>query len=91
MAEVTGRLRRRIERDFPEPGSADEVTCLVGEASDSERIQSAIVFRASGDIARLRDAVALTAADWRDTLVGAGLADDDWSDKLDAALGTSTG
>jgi hypothetical protein len=87
MAEVTDRLRRRIERDFPEPGSADEIARIVSKASDSERIQAAIVLRASGDIVRLRDAVRLTATDWRDTLVGAGLPDDDWAETLDSALG----
>ena len=91
MGNVTSRVRRRIERDYPEPGSADEIARIVGEASDSGRVQAAIVMLATGDVGRLCDAVALTATDWRDALVGAGLSDDDWSEKLDSDLGPSTG
>jgi hypothetical protein len=90
VARMTGRLRKRIEGDFPEPGSADQIVRIVSAAADSERVQAAIVLRASGDLGRLRDAVALTGRDWRDTLVGAGLAEDDWPEKLDAALGPAT-
>jgi hypothetical protein len=84
---MTERLRKRIERDFSGSGSADEIVRIVSEAAASERVQAAILLRASGDLRRLRDAVAVTGRDWRDTLVGAGLADDDWPEKLDAALG----
>jgi hypothetical protein len=34
VAEVSSRLRRRIELGFPEPESAEEVLRLVSEASD---------------------------------------------------------
>jgi hypothetical protein len=40
-----------------------------------------------GDPARIRDAHELALADWRDVLVRAGLADEDWPQKLDAQLG----
>jgi hypothetical protein len=91
MARVTDRVRKRVEHDFPAPGSADEVARIVTEAADTERVQAAIVFWAAGDLGRLRDAVALTAQDWRDTLVRAGLADDDWTATLDAVLGPLKG
>jgi hypothetical protein len=87
MGDVSERLQRRIARDFSEPGSAAEVSRLVGEASDSERVQAAIVFVASGDLGRLRNAIALAQADWRDVLVAGELADDDWRQRLFALLG----
>ena len=43
-----------------------------------------------GDISRLQDAMALDQVDWRDVLVRAGLADDDWSSRLDTELGPAT-
>jgi hypothetical protein len=52
--------------------------------------RAAIVLWSGGDLARLSDAVALAAADWRDVLMRADLADGDWSLRLDAELGTTT-
>jgi hypothetical protein len=90
MPEVTARLRRRIERDFPDPGSAPEIARMVAEASEDERIQAAIVLGARGDLDRLRDSADLTGIDWRDVLVGGGLADEDWRECLDRVLGPAT-
>jgi len=87
VADVSARLRTRIERDFPEPGSAQEIVRILGEASDSERVQAAIVLSARGEIARLRSSVILTGQDWRDTLVGGGLGGPDWRQRLDIELG----
>jgi hypothetical protein len=87
MAIVSERLRRRIERDFPEPGSAAAVLDLVGAVSESERVQAAVVVWGSGDLARLRDVCDLAGQDWRDVLVRAGLADEDWPLRLGAELG----
>jgi hypothetical protein len=56
---VSDRLQKRIEHDFPEAGSACEVIRLVGAAAESERVQAAIVFVASGQLGRLNDAIAL--------------------------------
>jgi len=84
---MTSRLRRRIESDFPEPGSADEVVRLVSEASDSERVQAAIVLWARGDLPRIRSSVELAKSDRRDVLVRGDLADEDWPDMLEAELG----
>lgn len=85
---MTPRLRRRVDLDFPSPGSRSEVARIVAETTDSERAQSAIVLYAAGDLERLRYAVRLTIADWRDVLVSAGLADNDWREKLDGELGS---
>jgi hypothetical protein len=87
MIGPTSRLLRRIRTDFPDAGSAEEIALLVSEAHDSERVQAAIVLCGQGDLARIRDAQALATQDWRDVLVRAELADDDWRDKLDAQLG----
>lgn len=84
---MSGRLRTRIELDFPEAGSAQEIVRIIGEASDSERVQAAIALSARGEIARLRYSVILTGQDWRDTLVGGGLDSPDWQERLDTELG----
>jgi len=100
MADCQSRLERRIRRDFPEPGSAGSVLEQLGELPRragyddemlaSERVQAAIVLVAAGDIGRLRRAIDLAAADWRDVLVAAGLADQDWPVKLERQLGPYT-
>lgn len=87
MAVVSERVRRRIERDFRDPGSAAVVIELVGAASESERVQAAVVVCGRGDLDRLRGARDLAERDWRDVLVGAGLADEDWPSHLDVELG----
>lgn len=99
MAEQI-RLERRIRRDFPEPGSAQEILRTLSElATDpeigeydksyyaSERVQTAIILMADGKIHRFRQAVALAWKDWRDALVAGGLAHDDWPARLDEELG----
>jgi hypothetical protein len=87
MTRPTSRLVRRIRTDFPDTGSAEEIARLVSEAHDSERVQAAIVLCGRGDLARVREAQAIATQDWRDVLVRAELADDDWREKLDAQLG----
>jgi hypothetical protein len=94
MADTQSRLERRIRRDFPEPGSAHGVLQLLAglprTAGYDERVQAAIVLLADRDIGRLHRALDLAAKDWRDLLVAAGLADEDWPDKLDRELGPDT-
>jgi hypothetical protein len=87
MPLASVRLRRRIARDFPDPGTAREIESLVGEAGDDERVQAAVVIWGRGDLDRIRNAQELALQDWRDVLVRAGLAEDDWRLKLDAELG----
>jgi hypothetical protein len=89
MAIVSERLRRRIARDFPAPGSAAPVVELIGAVSESERVQAAVVLWASGDLVRLREACDLVAQDWRDMLVRSALADENWRERLDTELGRS--
>jgi hypothetical protein len=87
MPGISDRLHRRIERDFPAPGSAAPVAEMVAAAGESERIQAAVVIWARGHQDRLRNACQLASLDWRDLLVRAGLADEDWPSRLDTELG----
>lgn len=84
---MTERLSARVRRDFPEPGSAPEILRLLAEVSDSERVQAAIVFTASGNMEWLRAELARARTDWRDVLVNGGLANEGWPAILDKELG----
>lgn len=57
MRTVSARLQRRIARDFPSPGSAEEVIRALAGVSDSDRVQAAILFAANGRFARPNHAV----------------------------------
>jgi hypothetical protein len=97
MTDTTRRLERRIQRDFPQPGSAAGVLHLLADLPHqagyhegiltSERLQAAIILAARGSVARLRQMLDLAAADSRDVLVAGGLADDGWQRRLDIELG----
>jgi hypothetical protein len=82
------RLVRRIRRDFGR-GTDDEVigrlTALAPDDS-SERIQAALVLGASGKWHGFEQQLRRLEADWRDVLVVGGLAGEDWSARLAAAL-----
>ncbi len=88
MPPPTARLRRRIERDFPEHGRSAEVVRLLGQWSpdgwnvDVERVQAAILILAGGRINGVLDAIEDARADWRDVLIAADLARDDWPDRI---------
>lgn len=103
MATGETRLHRRIRRDFPEPGSAEEIMRLLAEVPRrtgsetprsetlrSERVQAAIILLAQGNVHRFRHAATSATEDWRDVLVAAGLAHDDWPAVLDRELGPVT-
>ena len=70
---------------MPQRGGYDE------DILASERVQAAIVLVAGGEIGRLRQMLDLATADWRDLLVAAGLAHDDWPQRLTAELGELPG
>jgi hypothetical protein len=89
MAGMTKRLRAQVSRDFPGPGSAEEIIRLVEGAAQEERIQAAIVLAASGGVEAIRSGVGLARLDWRNVLVSGGLANEDWPSVLDSVLGPS--
>jgi hypothetical protein len=78
MTTVSDRLQRRVARDFPQPGSSEEVVRLLAEASDCERVQAAIIFAANGDLREFKREAELALVDWRDVLMNGDLAHDDW-------------
>jgi hypothetical protein len=59
---MTKRLRARASRDFPDPGSAEEIVRLVEAAADDERIQAAIVLAAVGDVKAIRSRAKVLAS-----------------------------
>jgi len=86
---LTPRLRARIRQDFA--ADTERAVALlesaVSDNQDRERVLAAIVFAAHGDLQRLHDAVELSHVDWRDVLVGGGLGNVDWRQRMDAELG----
>jgi hypothetical protein len=84
----TARLARRVHADFG--ADAELVLAVLAELPDyagSERVQAAIVKWAGGDLGRLDRQLREARIDWRDVLVTAGLAHEDWRERLDEYLG----
>lgn len=82
------RLARRVQADFGADSELvlAELAELPGYAS-SERVQAAIVRLARGDLGLLDRQLREARIDWRDVLVPAGLAHEDWPEQLDTYLG----
>ncbi len=85
--KVRDEVWREIIRAFG--ADAGPIMAMEIEAADIplgsesvDRIHMAVVYGAAGDVHRFRELVELSAVDWRDTLVTAGLAGDDWRDVL---------
>lgn len=92
--EVSPRLTRWISREFPE-GRSERVLIELRElpegaigGQDVERIQASLVIRARGDCYAFEQRLELLKSDWRDSLVGAGLGNEDRRSRLDDVLGT---
>ncbi len=86
-------LRRRVSSDFS-PVDAQVVLSALGalelpfdRRQVGGRYLAAIVIISHGDPARFQAQVELARSDPRDILVTAGLADDDWPDRLSEAFG----
>ncbi|MET7568870.1 hypothetical protein ABZT04_10230 [Streptomyces sp. NPDC005492] len=91
---ISARLHRRIRQDFPDAevarGIVGALRILAVELEDSrqsaERLQTAAVLIAAGDVERFRRAIRLARTDWRDLLMAGGLGDD-FERVLDEELG----
>ena len=92
---INARLHSRIRRDFADAdvarGIVGALRVLAVELEDSlqsaERLQTAAVVFAAGDVERFRSAVRLAREDWRDLLMEGGLGHEDWPRVLDEELG----
>lgn len=91
---ISARLHKRIHRDFPDPGAAKGIegalrvlaTELERSHEDPERLLTAALVIADGDVNRFRSAIRLARTDWRDLLVAGGLGHADWPQVLDEEL-----
>jgi hypothetical protein len=75
---------KEIQRSFA-AGDREYVTAKLastglpmGAVAPPPRVHAAILILANGERARFDDALAVACADWRDTLVAAGLANQNW-------------
>ena len=89
-SNVSGRVADRVERDFRT--HAPEVVRRLEDlelrfSPEFERVHVAVLLCAKGNLRELDHAMALATLDWRDLLINAGLADEDWSNRLEAELG----
>lgn len=91
--EVSQRLTRWIDSQFP-AGSAERVLEELRDlpdgvlgGQDPERIQASLLIKAGGDWYAFQQRLRLAESDWRDSLVGAGLGNEDWRSRLDDVLG----
>ena len=76
-------VRKQAHRFFGSPQADDVIAALdttdlsLGLMS-ADRVHLAILLLSRGDTQRFREVLSQARQDWRDTLVAAGLADDDW-------------
>ncbi len=88
--EPTPRLVRRVEHDFG--ADAELVLAALADISDvpgvNERVLAAVVKLADGDLSRLDRQLQEVRIDWRDVLVAAGFAHEDWPARVDDYLGS---
>jgi len=90
--EPTARLSRRVHEDFA-GDDAELVMSLLRDLAGmpgpavGERVQAAVVKLSLGDLSRLDAQLAEVRMDWRDVLVAAGFAGEDWRERLDEYLG----
>ena len=80
---ATALVRQQAQRFF-NPAHADEVIATLDGtelpliANNGERVFLAILLLSHGDMQQFRTVLQQARVDWRDTLVAAGLADEDW-------------
>lgn len=91
--EISERVAARVARDYQRQQASQVIELLrsldvplVSSSDAFERVCAAILIEANGDAHRLVDAAGAAEVDWRDVLVSAGLAQEDWPERVDAAL-----
>ena len=91
--QPTDRLARRVRADFG--ADAGLVLMALAEVDDvpglatGERVQAAVLKLADGGLGRLDRQLRAAQIDWRDVLVAAGFAHEDWAERLDDYLGSN--
>ena len=94
--QPTSRLFRRICEVFDQSDvyqvtrDLDDLTREPGPQT-GERLQTAVVMLSHGDMPEFERQVEEARIDWRDVLIAAGLADEDWPQRLDEYLGPAGG
>lgn len=94
---ITQRLEARVRRDFG-PSEADTVLAMLAELGldlpdfqknpeGMERVLAAVVLVADGNSQQFLSAAELALADGRDVLMEAGLAHENWQNRLVDVLG----
>jgi hypothetical protein len=90
--QISERMAILIGKNFEQ---SDAVAMLDGiralderdfDGQDPDRIVGSIVILAMGNVANLPAILRSAAVDWRDLLMGAGLADDDWTLRVEEIL-----
>jgi len=85
--EVTEVVKQQVRRFFTEP----QVGAVIAELeradlplinNNGERVHLALLIMSRGNIETFRQQLDSAKIDWRDTLVTAGLAHEDWPDAL---------
>jgi hypothetical protein len=93
--EVSDLVRREVRERFATPDASDVEVLLEATAlpfldeparrRERDRVHLAILKQAGGDFERFARYLALAAVDWRDLLMAAGLADENWPEVLRGA------
>ena len=85
------RVTAHVYRTFSDPQQVlAALNALPDEAyggQDRERVRAALVLAADGSWDGFERALALVRVDWRDALVAGGLANADWPQRLEEAMG----
>ena len=88
--QPTARLARRVREDFGADAELVLVTLAdLPDTASGERVQAAVVKLARGDLGRLDVQLREVQIDWRDVLVAAGFAHEDWPERVDDYLGSN--
>ncbi|MFF8944292.1 hypothetical protein ACF1A5_18875 [Streptomyces sp. NPDC014864] len=92
--QVSARVVERVQRDFPDPEIAAVVVELLEEWGNTwpdwqvDRVQSAIVLYAAGDVEQVMALLEVAYVDFRDALIATGFARADWQELMEVAFGT---